>query len=53
MSINKILNLLDNTKTPEEKLYLIAKAIRESGRPIDYTLWYAIVGNSINSDGLR
>lgn len=41
MNTNKI--LLDNTKTPEEKVYLIAKAIKDSGRSIDDDLWYAIL----------
>lgn len=41
MNTNKI--LLDNTKTPEEKVYLIAKAIKDSGRSIDEDLWYAIL----------
>ena len=35
--------LLDNSKTPEEKVYLIAKAIKDSGRSIDCDLWYAIL----------
>lgn len=41
MNTNKI--LLDNTKTPEEKVYLIAKAIKYSGRSIDPDLWHAIL----------
>ena len=41
MDTNKI--LLDNTKTPEEKVYIIAKSIKDSGRSIDDDLWYAIL----------
>ena len=41
MNTNKI--LLDNSITPEEKVYLIAKAIKDSGRSIDDDLWYAIL----------
>ena len=41
MNTNKI--LLDNSKTPEEKVYLIAKAIKYSGRSINDDLWYAIL----------
>lgn len=41
MNTNKI--LLDNSKTPEEKVYLIAKVIKDSGRSIDDDLWYAIL----------
>ena len=41
MSPNEI--LLDNSKTPEEKVYLIASAIKDSGQSIDDILWYAIL----------